>query len=711
MIYLGLNSLQRDSLFEKLDVSKSQEIELRKIHKLTPLELISMSSFSSGISVWLAFESVLRNHHIDCSNIDSEFLTIEIPSENFDIDSVENADFSVRTLNVLRKEGIKTLSDLNEYSRNQLLDLRNMGLLSVTEIEKLLESRGFDRFVNNKVQSNSPIGANTPIERLDLSARVLNALIRSQITNLGQLMELSIAEIKDIRTLGDSAIAEILELQEIYYDSLIEETPTVELIQSNKQENFIWGTEQLLQEISKIMQKNETFLEIKVNELSLGEFDFINRRFISQYLQSESISLRDLLRGMQLTISTNQLSASIINLVSATQVAIEKHKNSQASFHLTKAEHNAFLEYQKLYEIDSIDLFEIDNLTSFILGLNWFLSMEVLQGAKTFFDVIDLTNNYMISEDLPWEMISKVKTFFEDYGSFPNLMGLVIAALNRNASNRQNVQAIFQKYLEFMKFENAARDSLIVMLRIERNTLDQIGTIVGLTRERVRQIIKNASPILEIVVEKLVIERNSPFSPYRDEVFIDLFQEYGAVYLSELAISLNLEEGKALEMTPRKFHKFIIDKSIPFISTSQWSREDVIFILKKAGTYYFPLKTSDYEYLLEIGEISGPSVPYIYKKYGSWTEMCISAGVEPAPSLRGEYVLLWNEDELVSFLQRYLLDEGTTGTASGYDEWRERQGDHVPSGALIRNQFEKWSDAKRIALEGIRISKGKEVEG
>jgi hypothetical protein len=113
---------------------------------------------------------------------------------------------------------------------------------------------------------------------------------------------------------------------------------------------------------------------------------------------------------------------------------------------------------------------------------------------------------------------------------------------------------------------------------------------------------------------------------------------------------------------------------------------------------------------LEIGEISGPSVPYIYKKYDSWTEMCIIAGVEPAASMRGEYVLLWNEDELISYLQRYLLEEGSTGTASGYDEWREVQHDHVPSGVLIRNQFEKWSDAKRIALEGIRISKGKEVK-
>jgi len=79
--------------------------------------------------------------------------------------------------------------------------------------------------------------------------------------------------------------------------------------------------------------------------------------------------------------------------------------------------------------------------------------------------------------------------------------------------------------------------------------------------------------------------------------------------------------------------------------------------------------------------------------------------------MRGEYVVLWNEGELISFLQRYLLEEGTTGTASGYDEWREQQHDHVPSGVLIRNQFERWSDAKRIALEGFRISRGKAVRG
>jgi hypothetical protein len=135
----------------------------------------------------------------------------------------------------------------------------------------------------------------------------------------------------------------------------------------------------------------------------------------------------------------------------------------------------------------------------------------------------------------------------------------------------------------------------------------------------------------------------------------------------------------------------------------------VVEIIQKAATYYFPLKTSDYEYLLKIGELQGPSVPFIYNKIGLWNELCIEAGVEPAPSMKKEYVSLWNEDEVVSFLQRFIQEEEST-SIDNYRDWRGKQVDHVPSGELIRNEFGSWSIARRVALEGFRTKRGKAIK-
>lgn len=54
--------------------------------------------------------------------------------------TIEDLEFSVRTFNCLRKEKIETLGQLTEYTQEQLLDIRNFGKKSLTEvIDKLAE--------------------------------------------------------------------------------------------------------------------------------------------------------------------------------------------------------------------------------------------------------------------------------------------------------------------------------------------------------------------------------------------------------------------------------------------------------------------------------------------------------------------------------------------------------------------------------------------
>lgn len=712
---LGLISVQSSQLFRVLIKVENNVFTLHEVQFLTPEELIiyAKGSFSIAISIWILFERIIRTHNLSCADDLSEYLKVEEKLGSFEEDSVEDSNFSVRTLNVLRNQKITTLSILNGYSRDELLDLPNLGMNSINEIEDLLELRGFKRTIKAVVQLNSQMGVDTPLFSLNLSVRTFNGLIRTDVTSLGKLMELSLADIKDIRNLGGKSIAEIMDLQN-KFRGLFNTSPVENLeSESNMIEDFNWARTKLTEEITNILESNGAVLEITVHQFSLESFDYASGAIISKNMQDRTISLEGICNIVKksLTEASDKIVIfSIINLISVMRNAIDNYLRLESECVISIEERQAFNLYEKKYANDVIDLVEFDAFTLSILGYDAKETRGFL-GNRSFFELLDLLKTQLVTQELPWEIVKGIKIFFKQYGAFPNIAGLVIATAFADESRKHVMRQIFQRYLEIERPEYAERDSLIIMLRIEKKTLDQIGQIVGLTRERIRQIIRKISPTLDAAIEFLVLESEGFFSPVSEEIFRNLFHDYGAVYLSELVALLELEESKVLACTPRKFHKFIIDKFIPPVFTPQWSKDDVIAILRKAGTYYFPLKIGDYEYLLEIGEISGPSVPYIYNKYGSWTEMCVLAGVEPAPSPRGEYTVLWNDDELISFLQRYLLEEGTTGSANGYSEWRNLQNDHVPSGVLIRNQFEKWSNAKRIALEGIRISKGKTVKG
>ena len=246
-------------------------------------------------------------------------------------------------------------------------------------------------------------------------------------------------------------------------------------------------------------------------------------------------------------------------------------------------------------------------------------------------------------------------------------------------------------------------------MRVQGNTLDKIGQVHSLTRERIRQILAKFSPYLNSLTDLIHDEKDISRQEKLSESVIKLFEDKGAIYKDELTSTLNMSFEDSYRMLPKHYRKFIIDVTRESKITSRWNREIALEVLKKAGTYYFPLKISDYDHLLEIGEIDGPSVAKIGILFDSWGEACRMAGVEPAPALRHEYSKTWSDIELISFVVRYLSDENTPGSFDGYRAWRELQLDHVPSEALLRNTFESWTNTKRQALEVIRIEKGPEV--
>ena len=77
-------------------------------------------------------------------NLESQDMVDEEPNPNVQADEVvlEELRLPTRTINALRKSGIKTLGDLSDRSEDDLLKVRNLGEKSIREILALLEKEG-----------------------------------------------------------------------------------------------------------------------------------------------------------------------------------------------------------------------------------------------------------------------------------------------------------------------------------------------------------------------------------------------------------------------------------------------------------------------------------------------------------------------------------------------------------------------------------------
>ena len=79
---------------------------------------------------------------VEESSLDAEENASNAASADVEDVSVEELPLPTRTINALRKHGIKTLQELVNKSAEELADIKNLGEKSVEEIEKLLKKEG-----------------------------------------------------------------------------------------------------------------------------------------------------------------------------------------------------------------------------------------------------------------------------------------------------------------------------------------------------------------------------------------------------------------------------------------------------------------------------------------------------------------------------------------------------------------------------------------
>lgn len=134
-----------------------------------------------------------------------------------------NFELTVRARNCLNEMGVVTLGDLCKYSEADLLNRRNFGETSLTEVKKILKENGLSLGMNppEKQQNDvvdvaklSPQEQETRgrrIEELALSVRAKKCMTRLNIVTIGQLVAKSADDLLECKNFGVTSLKEIRE--------------------------------------------------------------------------------------------------------------------------------------------------------------------------------------------------------------------------------------------------------------------------------------------------------------------------------------------------------------------------------------------------------------------------------------------------------------------------------------------------------------------
>lgn len=231
-------------------------------------------------------------------------------------------------------------------------------------------------------------------------------------------------------------------------------------------------------------------------------------------------------------------------------------------------------------------------------------------------------------------------------------------------------------------------------------TLDEIGAEFGVTRERVRQLLKKyGGPSAEEVRDFRAAEAQTAQRDHEAEVAAQIrsaLEDRGPMTVLEVVESTGADAGDVSKFWPKELSHLRLHSSGNY--ENRWSDDEILDAIREAALYEFPLTTNAYTDLLSQGQINGASMPRIWQRFGSWTSACEAAGVVAGQTMRPHYESRWSDDDLLQVARRYLLDPDSPNSANRFDEWKRACAPDGPSFQTLRNRFGSWTEVKRRAL-------------
>jgi predicted transcriptional regulator len=241
--------------------------------------------------------------------------------------------------------------------------------------------------------------------------------------------------------------------------------------------------------------------------------------------------------------------------------------------------------------------------------------------------------------------------------------------------------------LPVQKFDTfAERNQYVIAKREAGYTLQTIADSLGLTREMIRLIINakngpSADQVREIRKVKKSAELRAIVKEMEAPTVAEIAEE---VDISTIKVKQFL--GKHAKKLPREYRNY----------QQYFTDEELITTLQKyAKMVKGPLSAKKF---IELG--GTPTIAIFITRFGSWIKACDAAGVEAGKPARKNYTRAHSEETMLAYVESYLADPRTNGSAEGYEKW-QRGVDGAPSLALIRQRMGRWNEIKaRILKEG-----------
>ncbi|WP_460626373.1 Z1 domain-containing protein [Intrasporangium mesophilum] len=232
-------------------------------------------------------------------------------------------------------------------------------------------------------------------------------------------------------------------------------------------------------------------------------------------------------------------------------------------------------------------------------------------------------------------------------------------------------------------------------------TLDEIGKVFGITRERARQIVGKLGGVDRATVQEARRQvRKTNEAKLRDRIFAFVATGVARSH-RDVAVLTGANEELIRRLGGKELSAYL---GVAKRAAIRWSEEDVLAALQAAATYEWPLSRGGYQALVDKGEVTGPSAARIEQLYG-WADACAMAGVEDRRREGRDYQSTWTDDDLWHYARSYIEHAGPAAPFHAYDTWRSEHASGAPSSGVLRGRLGKWNQIRRsVLIEGVGMS-------
>lgn len=272
----------------------------------------------------------------------------------------------------------------------------------------------------------------------------------------------------------------------------------------------------------------------------------------------------------------------------------------------------------------------------------------------------------------------------------------------------------------------SADPEIVIALARSGLTLDEIGAEVGVTRERVRQILKTHAPDVAAARKVLAARRRRHLAArQRHTEAADrlhrLSEELLAHGTHSAEVLEDLQKTRIPSVTAKKFAipretvLALYDASgfdFPFVKRRprrdvRFSHDACISYLRMAAEELGVdrLTVAAYEDFASRQTLTPeawPSPQTISKRFDTWTEATEAAGLASGPRRKRVYTQQFPAARCRDFVDRYVQDalsRGTRPTLAGVDDWSKLNGG--PSAPTVRIRLGGWSEVLASSLRRV----------